>query len=182
MSLASRRGVARESFLGIHFGGRLGAAAALGIVPGRVVARRPVWIWLVRSVVGVKYALTRHSAVTMRGTSIVNFRFSSHLCVPLVQRLKRHGLCRCCDRQGEHYGEKPHYSSPLANAAFVCGAHSLFHFSTSSRRYSSAVRAPRRSRISFSLTPLIRHSRRISMKRDLCSPQSRGLALLGHSF
>src|SRR5262249_26082381 len=78
----------------------------------------------------VKYARARHSAVTIRGTSVINFRFSIHpwhslselplprrhlLCVPLVQWLKRHGLCPCCDRQGEHYCEKPHYSFLLAN-------------------------------------------------------------------
>src|SRR5215813_4610029 len=74
------------------------------------------------------------------------------LCVPLVQWLKRHGLCRCCDRQGEHYGEQPDYPFLLANAAFVYGAHALIHFSISSHRFSCAVRPPRRSRISFSLT------------------------------
>jgi hypothetical protein len=52
--------------------------------------------------------------MTIRGTSIINFRLSSHPCVPVVQWLKRHGLRRCCDHQGEHYGEKPHYSFLLA--------------------------------------------------------------------
>src|SRR5262249_33102437 len=60
----------------------------------------------------IKYACARHSAVTIRGTSIINFRLSSHPCVPLVQWLKRHSLCRCCDRQGEHYNEKPHHFPP----------------------------------------------------------------------
>src|SRR5262245_22875415 len=39
------------------------------------------------------------------------------LCVPVVRWLKRHGLCRCCDRQGEHYTEEPHYSFLLVKSA-----------------------------------------------------------------
>ena len=95
----------------------LGTATALGSLRGtRVVARRPVRIGLIRSLVGVKYAKARHSTVTIRGTTIISFRLSSHPCVPVVQGLKRHGLCRCCDRQGEHYNEKPHYCSSVKNA------------------------------------------------------------------
>src|SRR6516162_6493193 len=82
-------------------------ATALGSLRGtRVVARGPVRIGLIRSLVGVKYAKARHSTVMIRGTSIISFRLSSHPCVPLVQWLKRHGLCRCCDRKGEHCREK----------------------------------------------------------------------------
>ena len=90
------------------------AGTALGIPVGSVVARRPVRIGFVWSVVRVKKARAGRSAVMIRGTSIINFRLPSHPCVPLVRWLKRHCLRRCCDRQGEHYGEKPHYSFLLA--------------------------------------------------------------------
>src|SRR5215471_8208365 len=106
----------------------LWAAAALGIVPGRVIARRPVRIGLVRSFVGVKYAGARHSTVTIRGTSVVNFRLSRHPCGPLVRWLKSHGRCRCCDRQGEHYGEKPHYSFLLGVILAARCRQPLYHF------------------------------------------------------
>src|SRR5262249_59245257 len=86
-------------------------ATALGSLRGtRVVARRPVRIGLIRSLVGVKYANARHSTVTISGTSIISFRLSSHPCVPLVQWLIRHGLCRCCDCEGDRYGQEPRYS------------------------------------------------------------------------
>src|SRR5262249_275004 len=42
------------------------------------------------------------------------------LCVPgvrVVRWVKGHGLCRCCDRQGEHYTEEPHYSFLLVKSA-----------------------------------------------------------------
>jgi hypothetical protein len=137
--------------------GGLFAATALGIVPGRVVARRPVRIGPVRSIVGVKYARARHSAVTMRGTSSINFRFSSHPCVPLVQWLKRHGLCRCCDRQSEHYGEKPHYSFLLTASV-------------------GSVKCQKRTHLNKARSLLFQSSRRRFRKAQYCADRKPSLA------
>jgi hypothetical protein len=91
-------------------------ATAFGICRGRIVARHPVRIGLVGSVVGVKYARARYSPVTPRATSVIDFGLSSHPYVPLVRWLRRHGLCPCGDRQGERYSEMPHHSFLLAMA------------------------------------------------------------------
>src|SRR5690242_20237187 len=94
---------------------------AFGICRGRIVARRPVRIGPVRSVVGVKYARARNSPVMIPRTSSggIDFGLSSHPYVPLVRWLRRHGLCPCGDRQGEHYSEMPHHSFLLAMAAIA---------------------------------------------------------------
>jgi hypothetical protein len=47
-------------------------------------------------------------------TPSTNVRFSGHPGVPLVRRLERHGLCRCCDRHGERHDEKSHHAFLLA--------------------------------------------------------------------
>jgi hypothetical protein len=49
----------------------------------------------------------------------IDFGLSSHPYVPLVRWLRRHGLCPCGDRQGEHYSEMPHHSFLLAMAAIA---------------------------------------------------------------
>src|SRR5262245_26639981 len=84
----------------------------------RVVARRPVRIGLIRSLVGVKYAKARYSPVMIPGTSwggIDSGLFSGPY-VPLVRWLRRHGLCPC-DCQGEqNYSKMPHHSFLFAMA------------------------------------------------------------------
>src|SRR5262249_23197229 len=59
-------------------------ATALGKLRAkRVVARRPVRIWLVRSVCRIHDAIASHAAVVTSRTSLINFRFSNHLGVTL---------------------------------------------------------------------------------------------------
>src|SRR5262245_46710602 len=77
-------------------------ATALGKLRAkRVVARRPVRIWLVRSVCRIHDAIASHAAVVTSRTSLINFRLSNQLGVTLWP------TCRRRHRQDQHSGDKP---------------------------------------------------------------------------